>query len=130
MARISRVLGIDDAEITESVEPLLLHFTGPLLLAGGFKPQKAKQYVEQHKDRDIVMAFGHYFISTPDLVFKLQKGVEFNPYNRDTFYLHNGVKGAILIIRLVMSGRRSKRIDREDIWIYPFIRMYTSEGKL
>ncbi|EUC50281.1 hypothetical protein COCMIDRAFT_1003 [Bipolaris oryzae ATCC 44560] len=84
-----RVLGSDDVETTESVEPLLPHFTGPLILAGGFKLQNANEYVEKHKDRDIVIAFGRYFISTPDLVFRLQKGIEFNPYDRDTFYFPN-----------------------------------------
>lgn len=30
--------------------------------------------------------FGRYFLSTPDLVFRIKRGVAPNPYQRKTFY--------------------------------------------
>lgn len=32
------------------------------------------------------MAFGHWFISNPDLVRRIALGAPLNPYDRDTFY--------------------------------------------
>lgn len=89
----SRIAGNTDVDNVESLDPLLPHFTGKLLIAGGFKADSAKKLVEEHKERDIVVVFGRYYISTPDLVFRLQKGIDFNPYDRDTFYLPESAKG-------------------------------------
>lgn len=91
----SRIAGNADVEGPESLDPLLPHFNGNILIAGGFKPDSAKQLVEQHKDRNIVVVFGRYFISTPDLVFRLQNGIELNPYDRDSFYIPKSEKGYI-----------------------------------
>lgn len=91
----ARVAGNYDVEDCESLDPLLPHYTGTLLIAGGFKADSAKRLVDEHKDRDIVVVFGRYFISTPDLVFRLQKGIDFNPYDRDTFYIPQSEKGYI-----------------------------------
>lgn len=84
----SRISGNADIESQERLDPLINLWPGPLLVAGGFKPDSAKRLVdEEHKDRDnVVVVFGRYFISTPDLVFRVQKGIELNDYNRDTFY--------------------------------------------
>ncbi|KAH7138861.1 hypothetical protein B0J11DRAFT_26582 [Dendryphion nanum] len=84
----SRISGNADIESQERLDPLINLWPGPLLLAGGFKPDSAKRLVdEEQKDRDnVVVVFGRYFISTPDLVFRVQKGIELNDYNRDTFY--------------------------------------------
>ncbi|KAF4625863.1 hypothetical protein G7Y89_g12301 [Cudoniella acicularis] len=61
--------------------------TSPFLLAGGFTPEKAKKSVdEEHKDKDIAIVFGRYFISNPDLVFKIKTGLDLTPYDRTTFY--------------------------------------------
>jgi NADPH2 dehydrogenase len=84
----------DDKEY-ESLDPLLPYYSGKLLIAGGMKPEDAKKLVEEHKDRDIVAVFGRYFISTPDLVYRIEKGIEPNPYNRDTFYVPKSEKGYI-----------------------------------
>jgi NADPH2 dehydrogenase len=59
-------------------------FKGPILLAGGFKPDSAIKTAAQD-DRTIIV-FGRYFISNPDLVAKVKLGKELTPYNRDTFY--------------------------------------------
>ncbi|KAF1842617.1 12-oxophytodienoate reductase 1 [Cucurbitaria berberidis CBS 394.84] len=82
----SRVSGNADIESTYKLNPFLPLYRGPLLIAGGFRADSAKRLMEEHKDRDVVVVFGRYFISNPDLVFRLQKGIEFNEYNRDTFY--------------------------------------------
>jgi NADPH2 dehydrogenase len=91
----SRVSGNADTEGYASLDPLLsLYTSGPILIAGGFTPGSAKTLVDQeHKDRDIIVVFGRYFISTPDLVFRLKKGIELNPYDRDSFYTSKSEKG-------------------------------------
>ncbi|KAG5363007.1 NADPH dehydrogenase 2 [Yarrowia sp. B02] len=63
---------------------------GPLVRAGGFTRETALEVCEE--DPLTLVAFGRYFISTPDLVERLEKDVKFNPYNRDTFYT-TGVEG-------------------------------------
>ena len=89
----SRVSGNADVESFDSLNPLLPLYNGPVLLAGGFKPDSAAKLMEDHKARDVVVVFGRYFISTPDLVFRLEKGIELNPYNRDTFYKAKSEEG-------------------------------------
>ena len=90
-----RVSGNADIETNDSLNPLLPHYKGTLLIAGGFKADSAKRLVEEHKDRDIVVVFGRYFISTPDLVFRLEKGIDFTPYDRDSFYMPKSETGYI-----------------------------------
>jgi NADPH2 dehydrogenase len=59
----------------------------PLILAGGFTPETATYVVgEYYKDKEVCIAFGRYYISTPDLPFRLRKGLPLNPYDRGTFY--------------------------------------------
>lgn len=92
----SRISGNADIESFAPLDPLVPLFDGPLLIAGGFKPDSAKRLVDvDRKDRDVVVVFGRHFISTPDLVFRLQKGIEFNAYDRDTFYNAKSKKGYI-----------------------------------
>ncbi len=47
---------------------------------------------EEHPDRDIVVAFGRWFLAKPDLPFRIRKGIKLMPWNRETFY-HGGAKG-------------------------------------
>ncbi|KAH7329554.1 hypothetical protein B0I35DRAFT_386493 [Stachybotrys elegans] len=61
--------------------------TSPILLASGFTPAKAKEIVENHKDKDIAIVFGRHFLANPDLPFRISKDLALNEYNRDTFYL-------------------------------------------
>ncbi|KAL6702645.1 hypothetical protein ACN47E_001268 [Coniothyrium glycines] len=91
----ARISGNTDVEVFDSLDPLLQHFDGPLLIAGGFRPDTAKALVEEHRDRDIVVVFGRYFISTPDLVFRIRQGIELKPYNRKAFYNPKSEKGYI-----------------------------------
>ncbi|KAK8067211.1 hypothetical protein PG997_013958 [Apiospora hydei] len=53
----------------------------------GFRAANAQKLVdEEYPDKNIVVVFGRYFISNPDLVYRIQKGLELSAYNRDTFY--------------------------------------------
>lgn len=57
----------------------------PVLLAGGFTPEKAIESVDkEYPDKDIIIVFGRYFISTPDLVFRIKSGIELTKYDRST----------------------------------------------
>lgn len=59
----------------------------PVLLAGGFKSATAKEAVDDdYANNHVGIAFGRYFISNPDLVFRLQRGIALTPYNRASFY--------------------------------------------
>jgi NADPH2 dehydrogenase len=85
----SRIAGNADVEQTGKVDFLvdLWDNQSPVLIAGGFKPASAKRAVdEEYKNRDIAIVFGRYFISNPDLVFRLKEGIDFTPYDREKFY--------------------------------------------
>ncbi|EKG21699.1 hypothetical protein MPH_00963 [Macrophomina phaseolina MS6] len=60
----------------------------PVLIAGGFTPELAVEAVEKkYADYDAVIVFGRRFISTPDLPYRIKKGIEWNQYERKTFYI-------------------------------------------
>ncbi|KAJ9130353.1 FMN-linked oxidoreductase [Coniochaeta hoffmannii] len=69
----------------------------PVLLAGGLTSlEDASEVVDrQYPERDVVAVFGRYFISTPDLVFRLREGIPLNKYDRDTFYTPKSPAGYI-----------------------------------
>ena len=93
----SRVSGNADVEPTEKVDPLLevWNNASPVFLAGGFQPESAKKSVEEYGKYDVVVVFGRHFIANPDLPFRVQKGIEFTKYNRDTFYKTGSPDGYI-----------------------------------
>lgn len=85
----SRISGNADIESTESVDFLidLWNNQSPVLIAGGFKPDSAYRAVdEEYKSKDVAIVFGRYFISNPDLVYRVEKGIDFTPYDRNLFY--------------------------------------------
>jgi len=60
---------------------------GPVLIAGKLTPETARDLVDhQYKDKKVVATFGKYFISNPDLPFRIKEGIPLNPYDRSTFY--------------------------------------------
>ncbi|GAP85275.2 putative NADPH2 dehydrogenase [Rosellinia necatrix] len=68
----------------------------PVVLAGGFRPREAAHTVDEAwPDRDIIVAFGRYFISNPDLVFRLREGIPLTDYDRATFYTPKKAEGYI-----------------------------------
>ena len=63
--------------------------------SGGFTAKKAKEIAEErYADYQVIVAFGRYFISTPDLPFRMHSGLEFNPYDCPTFHAP-GPKGYV-----------------------------------
>lgn len=91
----SRVAGNADCEDnSEDLKPFIDILNSPILLAGGFTAESAKKTAdEQYPNKDIVVVFGRYFIANPDLVFRVQKNIKFNEYNRDTFYKAKSPEG-------------------------------------
>ena len=91
----SRISGNADVETTEKIDFALDIWgqTSPVLLAGGFKPDSSKRAMEEYKDYAIVIVFGRYFISNPDLPFRIQNDIELNMYDRSTFYNAGSPKG-------------------------------------
>lgn len=94
----SRVSGNADVEATDKVNFIvdLWDNQSPLLLAGGFKPASARRAVDdEFPGKDVIIVFGRYFISTPDLVFRIEKGIDLAPYDRDSFYIPKSPQGYI-----------------------------------
>ncbi|KAI9750731.1 MAG: Chanoclavine-I aldehyde reductase fgaOx3 [Chaenotheca gracillima] len=94
----SRITGNADVESTDKIDFAIDIWdkTSPLLIAGGFKPNSAKRAVEQeYADRDIAIVFGRYFISNPDLPYRLINDIKLTEYDRNTFYQPGSTKGYI-----------------------------------
>lgn len=69
---------------------------GPLLVAGSVTPKNVRELVDgQFKHKNVVATFGRYFISTPDLPFRIKEGIALNPYDRITFYTPKSPVGYI-----------------------------------
>nr|POF13190.1 chanoclavine-i aldehyde reductase easa [Quercus suber] len=82
-------------DLTRENDPLVQQWgsDSPVILAGGYDVAKAKRVTgEIYTAGNVAIAFGRYFISTPDLPFRAQAGLELNPYDRETFY-KGGAKG-------------------------------------
>ncbi|KAL9657143.1 hypothetical protein ABK040_002768 [Willaertia magna] len=74
----------DDLSPAVNTETFKALFNGPVISAGGYNRESAIKAVE-NGNADLI-AFGRYFISTPDLVRRLKENLKLNDYNRDTFY--------------------------------------------
>lgn len=76
-----------------------------MILAGGFTAGSAKRAVdEEYKHKDIIIAFGRYFISNPDIVFRIKEGIEFTPFDGKKFYNKGEEDG-------YMTYKNSKEFD-------------------
>jgi len=53
------------------------------LSAGGYDPKVAETLVREYGGAAV---FGRWFISNPDLPFRIEKGIPLNPYDPKTFY--------------------------------------------
>ena len=83
-----RIAGDSTVEATDKID-FLIDIWGkasPIFIAGGYLPNTAYEAVEDYPDQDICIVFGRYFISNPDLVFRVKKGIELTPYERPKFY--------------------------------------------
>jgi NADPH2 dehydrogenase len=70
--------------------------TSPVIIAGNFKAASASKAVdEDYPDKEVVIAFGKRFISTPDLIFRLKHGINLSSYDRSTFYAPKSETGYI-----------------------------------
>ncbi|KAI8657137.1 Oxidored-FMN domain-containing protein [Fusarium keratoplasticum] len=67
----------------------------PVILAGGYTAESARQVTEQWGSRDIMVAFGRHYISTPDLAFRIREGIPLMPYDRSTFYAPGALHGYV-----------------------------------
>lgn len=84
----SRISGDSTIEATEKVDFLIDIWanTSPVFIAGGFVPKTAHEAVQKYANADICIIFGRYFVSNPDLVFRVKNNVELTPYDRSKFY--------------------------------------------
>jgi NADPH2 dehydrogenase len=91
-----RVAGNDVIETTDKINWAVDAWgkENVTILAGAFNIDSAYEAADkEYKDYNIVIAFGRYFISTPDLVYRVQHKIPLNKYNRDTFYLRMKAEG-------------------------------------
>jgi 2,4-dienoyl-CoA reductase-like NADH-dependent reductase (Old Yellow Enzyme family) len=91
-----RVTNSDDLEhpIVESLDFAINLWDGPILLAGGYKPDNVHKTIDEtYPHKDIIVMFGRYFVANPDLVFRIKHSLQLNPYDRSTFYAVKNPKG-------------------------------------
>ncbi|PON24669.1 hypothetical protein TGAM01_v206599 [Trichoderma gamsii] len=68
----------------------------PVIIAGGYTAENVFPAVDDlYAKWDVAVAFGRYFISNPDLVFRIQAGIKLSPYQRDSFYAKKTAEGYI-----------------------------------
>lgn len=96
----ARISGNDDADCGEQQNVGFLvklwNNTSPVLIAGGFKPDTAVKTVDEtYKEYDVAIVFGRYFVSNPDLVFRLKEAIELVKYDRTYFYTPKLTEGYI-----------------------------------
>ena len=94
----SRISGSADTEPTEKIDFAVDVWgdTSPVLIAGGFTPESAKRAVEEeYPKHEVAIVFGRYFISNPDLPFRILNGLPLEPYDRSTFYKPKSPDGYI-----------------------------------
>lgn len=61
----------------------------PVFIAGGYTTELAINAVtEKYHDHNVAIVFGRRFISTPDLVYRVKKGLPLSDYDRFTFYIN------------------------------------------
>ncbi|KIV92828.1 hypothetical protein PV10_04093 [Exophiala mesophila] len=108
----SRVSGNADVEEGENLDFAIDAWadTSPIIIAGGFRAETARKAVdEQYPARDIAIAFGRSFTSNPDLPFRIRKGIDVVPYDRDTFY-SSGLEEGYIDYRFCPEFERESRV--------------------
>lgn len=87
-----RVSGVMDRDPENETLDFALQSWGkdkPVLVAGGFNTERAIEAVEEkYHEHPVAVVFGRRFIATPDLVYRVKKGLPFNDYDRFTFYIN------------------------------------------
>ncbi|KAI1271671.1 FMN-linked oxidoreductase [Xylaria sp. FL0933] len=88
----ARVAGATEQQESERLDFAYKIWNKPLLIGGGYTAAEAQKLVdEDYPDKDIVVIFGRYFISNPDLVYRIKESLELSAYIRDTFYTSSDV---------------------------------------
>jgi NADPH2 dehydrogenase len=92
--------GTVDISSPHSLDPLtaiwLENQQAPLFLAGGYEPSNVQQAVEhKYKGKDVVIVFGRYFISNPDLIYRIKNDIPFTNFLRKVFYTPKSPEGYI-----------------------------------
>lgn len=81
----------------------------PLIVAGGYTRETALKTAE---DNGELVAFGRFYISNPDLPFRLKEDIPLTPYNRETFYIPGDREGTeIGYIDYPFASAQEKRYD-------------------
>lgn len=66
----------------------------PVIVAGGYTGESAAQTLDgKYKGKDVLIGFGRPFVSNPDLPFRIQHNLPFEPHIRDLFYIPLEPKG-------------------------------------
>ncbi|KAH7303281.1 hypothetical protein B0I35DRAFT_446894 [Stachybotrys elegans] len=91
----ARVSGFDDTQSRETLDFMYdLWKGGTFLIAGGYTPELARELVDdKYPDMNMIVMFGRYFTSNPDLVFRVRHGVPLTHYRRDRFYVPGTLQG-------------------------------------
>jgi len=90
----SRICGSEDYNGQNKLDFAYNIWDGPLLVAGGYTSQEAQRLVdEKYPNKNIIVIFGRYFISNPDLVYRIKEGLKLSAYDRDTFYNYKSALG-------------------------------------
>ncbi|KAM3425014.1 hypothetical protein BST61_g6984 [Cercospora zeina] len=74
----SRIAGRTDVEAGEPLTPFidLWGDASPIIIAGGFGPDSAKDAVDQdYRTQEVLIAFGRAFVQNPDLVRRVREGI-------------------------------------------------------
>ncbi|GAA6003058.1 hypothetical protein JCM10207_001966 [Rhodosporidiobolus poonsookiae] len=85
----SRIAGNATIEVDASETLDFLHdiwAPRPFFVAGGFDAEHGPELADKYEN--LVVVYGRYFISNPDLVRRLKEGIPLTPYDRSTFYLY------------------------------------------
>lgn len=94
----SRVNNNVDCESSGDIEFILDIWGGdtPILVAGGNRADNVFQSADQkYANRNIIFVFGRYFISNPDLPYRLKHNIGLADYDRETFYKPESPEGYI-----------------------------------
>lgn len=79
-----------DPQALRMLETIRKNFKGTLIVAGGFQPDTAAQWI--HEGKADLIAFGRKFIANPDLPERLRSGAPLNADDPTTYY-GGGEKG-------------------------------------
>ncbi|KAH8886596.1 FMN-linked oxidoreductase [Thozetella sp. PMI_491] len=93
-----RVFNNEDLEHTvhETLDFAIDLWDGPILLAGGYRPDNVKRVLDDvYPNKDIMIMFGRSFVANPDLVFRIKNSLPLNGYDRSTFYAIKNPAGYI-----------------------------------